>query len=197
MRKLMIAFMALFLVACTGNTAPAEKNMADEYTELAKENVFKYASQNDVIAMLEHGSGAVFFGFPECPFCHAYAPMLNEAVKDTGLSVLYYNILEDRKDNTEFYQKVTKILDGHLDYDSDGKNRIYVPDITFVIKGEVIGHDNESSMLNSEEISPKEYWDEEKSSALKTKLHAWAVQTAEARAAAEKEGCDTGCEVKP
>ena len=73
----------------------------------------------------------------------------------------------------------------------------YFADITFVIKGEVIGHDNESSMLNSEEISPKEYWDEEKSSALKTKLHAWAAQTAEARAAAEKEGCDTGCEVKP
>ena len=196
MKKIFMAVLCLFLIsACAQEEKKPEKNMADEYTELAKENVFVYAPQEDILAMLEHGTGIVFLGFPECPFCQAYAPMLNDAVKDTGLKVLYYNIFDDRLTHTEFYQKVVSLLDGQLDFDSSGKPRIYVPDVTFVIGGEIVGHDNESSLLDSSEVKPEEYWTAEKKEALHKKLQELAEKTAEAKTLKDKEGCDTGCKV--
>ena len=195
MKKLLTAVMCLVLLTCCSGKTEQKKNAADEYTQLEKENVYEYAPQEDILAMLEHGTGIVFFGFPECPFCQAYVPMLDEAVKDTGLKVLYYNIFDDRKENTEFYQKAVSLLDGQLDYDSDGKPRIYVPDVTFVVSGEIIGHDNESSLIDSSKVKPEEYWTAEKIEELKTKLHELAVKTAEAKAEKDKEGCGDGCKV--
>ena len=55
----------------------------------------------------------------------------------------------------------------NLDFDDEGNHRIYVPDVTFVYEGEIVAHDNETSM-SSGDID--EYWTEKKVESLKDRL---------------------------
>ena len=67
--------------------------------------------REEIINILEHGTGVVYLGFPECPWCTAYVPYLNEVAKANDVDkVYYYNILNDRKDNTDNYKKMIDIL---------------------------------------------------------------------------------------
>ena len=39
--------------------------------------------------------GLFYLGFPECPWCAAYVPYLNEVAKDNDVrKVYYYNIIK-------------------------------------------------------------------------------------------------------
>ena len=119
---------------------------------------------------MEKGIGVVYLGFPECPWCEAYVPYLNEIAKEEGIEkIYYYNIKEDRNNNTEGYQKIVKILKEHLSCDEEGNERIYVPNVSFHIRGKVIGFNNETS-LDMGEVTPNEYWQEDKVQALKEEL---------------------------
>ena len=78
-----------------------------EYHEVAKNNVFVYRNIDEIINILEKGTGIVYLGFPECKWCQRYTKYLNEVAMDMGISkIYYYNIREDRKLNTENYQKI-------------------------------------------------------------------------------------------
>ena len=202
---LALGLVAALLTGCAGNSSASsqgssasEKNIHDEYPDVPENNRFVYAESADAIVnMLEHGTGVVYLGFDECPFCQAYAPILNEAAEEAGVPVLYYDILQDRTDNTDAYKAIVKALDGQLEYDNDGNPRIYVPDVSFVVNGEIIEHDNESSLLSSDEIKPADYWTAERTDALKKKLGAAAKLVQEARKANDDKGCDEGCEYDP
>lgn len=140
-----------------------------EYTSISEDNIFVYRSKEEIINILEHGTGIVYLGFPECPWCMAYVPLLNEIAKNEGIEkIYYYNIREDRKNNTEFYQKVVSILNDYLNYDEEGKKRIFVPNVTFVKEGKIIFNDNETSLIS--EGTPSEYWTEEKKTLFNEKL---------------------------
>ena len=142
----------------------------EEYSEVSDDNVFVYRDINEIIKILENGTGVVYLGFPECQWCQAYVVMLDEVAREEGLEKIYYfNILEDRKNNTEEYQKIVSILKDNLLFDEEGNKRIYVPDVTAVLKGEIIGHNNESSVVDGTQ-TPEEYWDEEKVKTLKSQL---------------------------
>lgn len=152
----------------------AEK-FREEYTKVEKDNIFVYRDLDDIIDVLKHGTGIVYLGFPECPWCQAYVPYLNEVAKEQGFNTIYYyNIKEDREKNTKAYQEVVSILDEHLDYNNEGKKRVFVPDVTFVQEGEIVGHDNETSMISSEEMTPEKYWTKENVKKLKEKLKGYA-----------------------
>ena len=140
-----------------------------EYNSVTKENIFVYKTKEEILNILEHGTGIVYFGYPECPWCMAYVPLLNEIAMNEGIEkIYYYNIKEDRKNNTEFYQKVVNILNDYLDYDQEGKKRIFVPNVTFVKNGEIIFNDNETSLISGG--SPSEYWTDEKKNLFNEKL---------------------------
>ena len=143
MKKLVeVILIILLCVGCTPN----------------KESV---STKEEIINILEHGTGIVYLGYTECPWCMAYVPLLNEIAKNEGIEkIYYYNIREDRKNNTEFYQKVVSILNDYLNYDEEGKKRIFVPNVTFVKEGKIIFNDNETSLIS--EGTPSEYWTEEK-----------------------------------
>jgi len=150
---------------------PDAAAFAADYTQVPADNVFTFRSADEIIQILEHGTGLVFLGFKECPWCQRYAVYLNETAKKAGLTkIYYYDIRQDRTDNTETYQKIVSLLGDNLDFDDEGKPRIYVPDITFVKKGEIIGHDNESSMLTDADGTPDSYWTADRVSALEAKL---------------------------
>lgn len=145
---------------------------ANEYG-IAVDNVFVYRSAEEIIKILENGTGIVYLGFPECPWCKAYVKYLNEVAMEEEIEkIYYYNILKDRKDNTEEYKKIVSLLDENLLYDEEGNRRVFVPDVSFILNGEIIGHDNETSVI-TEDITPKDYWNEEKINNLKEKLRTY------------------------
>ena len=157
------------------NTRPKEESDAikfsKEYTSVPVENVFVYRDSSEIIKILENGTGVVYLGFPECPWCQTYAVILNEVANEVGLDkIYYYDILEDRKNNTEEYQTMVSLLKDYLQFDEEGNKRIFVPNVSFHVNGEVIGNDNETSLDTGGFDDPNEYWTEDKKQALKDKL---------------------------
>lgn len=174
-RKMLIITLilsVLLLTSCKGKeTISDSKKFASEYTQVQEYNVFTYRSEDEIIKILEHGTGIVYLGFPECPWCQAYVPILNEVADIEGLDkVYYYNILKDRQDNTEVYQKLVSILSDNLRYDEEGNKRIYVPAVISVVEGKITGFDDESSYDTLGFNDSKDYWTEERIKNLKLKL---------------------------
>ena len=166
---LLIASLVVYFVFIKKDNNTDNIKFSKEYTSVSKDNVFVYRSKDEIINILEHGTGIVYLGYPECPWCMAYVPLLNEIAKNEGIEkIYYYNIREDRKNNTEFYQKVVSILNDYLNYDEEGKKRIFVPNVTFVKEGKIIFNDNETSLISDK--VPSEYWTEEKKNLFNEKL---------------------------
>ena len=144
----------------------------NEYNLVSSDNLFVYKNIDEIIKIMENGTGVVYLGFRECPWCQEYVKYLDEVSKEVGIEKIYYfNILEDRKDNTEGYQKIVSILEDYLQYDDEGNKRVYVPNVSFHIKGEVIGVDYETSLDTHDLTDPKEYWTEDEVSDLKETLY--------------------------
>ena len=153
-------------------TTPTDaEKFAEEYPSMPDDNVFTYATVDEIIDVLDGGSGIVYLGFPECQWCEAYVPYLNEVAKDVGISeILYYNIREDRSNNSENYRKIVELLDGYLTDDEEGNPRIYVPAVIFVNNGTIVGFDDETSLDTGGFTNPDDYWTEEEVSDLKSRL---------------------------
>lgn len=143
------------------------EKFANEYTEVGKNNVFVYRNADEIIKILEGGTGIVYIGFPECPWCQSYVPMLNEVAKEEGVEKIYYfNIRDDRQKNTKEYQKIVKLVKSYLMKDDEGNERIFVPDVYAVKNGIILSHNNETSVIDSD-ITPSEYWTDNKKIELK------------------------------
>ena len=150
---------------------------ASEYTEVSNNNVFVYRSAEEIIRIMEKGTGIVYLGFPECPWCQTYVKYLNEVAKEVGIDkIYYYNIYDDRKNETDNYKKIVSLLGENLQYDDEGNLRVYVPNVSFHIYGEIIGNDCEASLDTAGLNDPKEYWNDERVTNLKNKLSAYMKQ---------------------
>lgn len=152
------------------NSITDAKRFSEEY-KISEDNVFVYRNSDEILKIMKNGTGVVYLGFPECPWCSAYVVYLNEVAKENHLDkIYYYNILEDRKNNTEFYKEVIELLSGNLQYDDEGNERLYVPNVSFHVKGKIIGNDYETSKDTHDLKDPKDYWTNEEISELKSTL---------------------------
>lgn len=167
------AFYLLFVDDGVPNVDETKKDnykFSVEYTKVPMDNVYNYKTEEEIIEILEKGSGVVYLGFPECPWCQSYAVYLNEVVKDNGIENIYYlNIKEMRSNNTENYQKIVSLIEQVLPNDENGNKRIYVPQVVVVKNGKIIGGDNETSYDVTG--TPSEYWTSEAIANLKQKLN--------------------------
>ena len=186
-----IAFMAL-LVAIGGyvtfqkkedvnsktpNVSEDSKNFAQEYTNVSEDNVFVYKNVDEIIKIMEHGTGVVYLGYPECPWCQAYVEYLNEVAKEVGIEKIYYcNTKKVKEEDMNKYYELISLLDGHLQYNEEGEQWIYVPNVSFHINGEIIGNDYETSKDTHGLKDPKEYWTEEVIAKLKNTLTTYMEQ---------------------
>ena len=148
-----------------------ELNEKEGYIKLdiAKDNPIKYADYDKLLEVIDNGTGIIYLGFPECPWCRNALPVLFDAAKENGVETIYYmNIKNERdsyvvedgelvfatdedgneKNGTEGYFDLLKALDKHLtDYvvvfeDEEyetGEKRIYAPSVIFVRDGKVLG----------------------------------------------------------
>ena len=167
------------------------QQFAQEYTTVSDDNVFTYRNIDEIIRIMQHGTGVVYLGFPECPWCQAYVKHLNEVAKEVGITNIYYfNISDDRANNTDKYQKVIALLDGNLQNDNEGNPRIYVPNVSFHIEGKLIGNDYETSKDTLGHSSPDDYWTVERTDNLKKILKDNMQQIIDAGGE-----CETTCDV--
>ena len=147
----------------------AEK-FASEYS-IDNDNVFVYKTLEEINKILKNGTGIVYLGFPECPWCKGYVPYLNEVAKKAKLDKIYYfNILKDRKNNTDDYKKTVELLKDYLKYDDERNKRIYVPAVIAVNKGKIVGFDDETSYDTKGYEKPEDYWKNEDLDGLKNRL---------------------------
>lgn len=172
-----VVSLVLFLKKDKKTVSDMEKFSA-EYHEVAKNNVFVYRNIDEIINILEKGTGIVYLGFPECKWCQRYTKYLNEVAMDMGISkIYYYNIREDRKLNTENYQKIVSILENYLQNDEEGNKRIYVPSVIALKKGEIVGFDDETAWDTKGFETPDEYWNTDEVNDLKEKLEKMIADT--------------------
>ncbi len=144
---------------------------AKEYSEVGEDNLFVYRTADEIIQIMEHGTGVVYLGYPECPWCQAYVKYLNEAAKESGIEKIYYCNTKELKENAmDKYNKLIELLHGHLQYKEEGQEWIYVPNVSFHIDGRIVGNDYETSKDTHGLKNPKDYWTDEEVKELKDKL---------------------------
>ena len=183
--------LASFLMIYTviGSQKTDAERFASEYSYVSEDNPFVYRSGDGIVDILEHGTGVVFLGFPSCPWCQAYAGYLSEVAIDKGLDkIYYYNIEKDRAENSELYQKLVSILAPYLQYTDEGQARIFVPNVTFVVDGKIIGNDLETSKYTANETEPEKYWTEGRVADLKARLGSLIDQVK------KSESCEDSCD---
>lgn len=147
------------------------ENFAKEYKEVTKDNVFVYKNVDEIIKIMNHGTGVVYLGYPECPWCQEYVKYLNETAKEVGIEKIYYcNTKKVKEESMEKYHELISILDGHLQYTDEGDQWIYVPNVSFHINGKIIGNDYETSKDTHGLKNPKDYWTTEEIKDLKKTL---------------------------
>lgn len=142
-----------------------------KYTKLqiSAANSIKYASYDELLEVINNGTGIIYLGFPECPWCRIALPVLLDVANDNNVEIIYYMNIKNIRDSyvvqdgkltysldengeeikgEEGYFKLLKVLDKHLtDYkisfeDKEyevGEKRLYAPSVIFVRDGEVLG----------------------------------------------------------
>ncbi len=130
--------------------------------DLDENNKVNYADLNEAVEFLEEGTGIIYFGFPNCPWCRGILPTLLDVVQESKLDkILYVDMTEKRdtfvvedkkavktKDASEEYYKLLDILDEYLDEYTvkeegsekeykTGEKRMYVPLVAVVKDGVV------------------------------------------------------------
>lgn len=143
---------------------------ASEYTLVDNDNIFEYKYIDDIIETISNGTGIVFLCTPESAWCQRYALYLNDSLKKYGIEkVSYMNIKAYREINTTKYRKLVELLKEYEYKDDLNNSRIVTPDLTFVKNGIIIAHDNETSLVTSDNV-PEEYWNQEKINSFDLKI---------------------------
>ncbi len=157
------------------------KKFAKEYETVTKDNPFVYKNVDEIMKIMKNGTGVVYLGYPECPWCMAYVKYLNEVAKEVGIEKIYYcNTKKVKEESMDKYHELINILHGNLQYTDEGEEWIFVPNVSFHISGEIIGNDYETSKDTHGLKDPKEYWTKEEVKDLKKKLTKYMTRVKEA-----------------
>ena len=187
-KKMIIGIIIVILIIFTYciikkiNKKPSDsERFAQEYTQVTENNVFVYKDVDSIIKIMEHGTGIVYLGYPECKWCQAYTKYLNEVAQEVGIGKIYYcNSKQIKETNMDKYYEIVNILEDYLEYNDEGNKWIYVPNVSFHINGKIIGTDNETAKDTHNLKTPEEYWTEEEVSELKNKLKNYMQEIKEA-----------------
>jgi len=142
-----------------GQPHPANEELSFLDIYIAENNPFVFAEFDEINELATNGTGIIFLGFPECPWCRAMLPVLTNAAIDFGVEkILYRNILEDRNileyDDGEIveiragnpgYYRLLEILGDiaplYTGLNDESIRRIFVPALIFVKDGNVIAYE--------------------------------------------------------
>lgn len=126
--------------------------------EIPKDNKIVYSNIEEIITLLENGTGVIYFGFPECPWCRSMVSTLLNTAEMVGIEKIYYfnakSIRDEKeldkdgnivikKEGTEEYYDLLKVLDevasSYEGLNDESIKRLYFPTVVFVKEGSIIG----------------------------------------------------------
>lgn len=98
------------------NGVVGKSGQKNKKLSIPKDNPMKYATYDEVLDVIEEGTGIIYLGFPDCPWCRSALPALLEAASDYNIDTIYYIDMKNERDAYE-------VKDGKLVYqkDEDGK----------------------------------------------------------------------------
>lgn len=185
--RIVIAFVALLVVgffavrALTNNqesvstpipaagTAEEQAIMHQEFPGVPESNRFAKESADQIMERFESGTGIIFLGFKECPWCQKMAPILNEAAEFEGTNIYYTDIRKLNADSPADYQQLMAVLLPYLPKSANGQPRVSTPDISFVKNGDIVWR-YEVDSVTDEERTPEAYWTQARKERTATKL---------------------------
>ncbi len=124
--------------------------------KIPEKNGIKYASGEEIIKLLDEGTGVIYFGFPECPWCRNMIVPLLEEMQKAKTNIYYYNAysIRDNKEldndgkiitheqGTENYYKILELLGDNASVyeglNDDSIKRLYFPTVVFVKNGKIV-----------------------------------------------------------
>lgn len=124
--------------------------------EVIENSNVEYKDANEIIDILKNGTGIIYFGFPECPWCRNLIPVLVNKLSEYNTPFYYYNalnirdtkhldennnIIVDKEGTKEYYEIVSLLSDFLGDYEGLNDNtikRLYFPTVVFVKNGKII-----------------------------------------------------------
>ncbi len=140
------------------NNKKNDKGKKYPIVSIPKDNNVIYASFDEVMELLDNGTGILYLGFPECPWCRNAIQVLIETAKDNEVDQIYYfnaesmrdektldangKIVTTKKGTDEYYKLVDKLEDYLGPYEGlndESIKRIYFPTVIFVMGGKVVG----------------------------------------------------------
>ncbi|MDY6282959.1 MAG: hypothetical protein SPL40_07905 [Erysipelotrichaceae bacterium] len=197
--KLILAgVMSLTLAACKPNlnidaSATAEASSAPEYTITNSVDLVTSEAdmtgyqwlydtdppfvettfQESIRMFTEKGSGILYYGRTNCPWCQRAVPVLDEVAQETGVTIYYIDASQplataadgsvDATKSQEVYQELLGYISPILEKDKDGKPAFQIPEVIGVKNGEIVGHhlslvgsfslDSEDAQMNDEQVA--------------------------------------------
>lgn len=155
---ILLIFMVTFMVSCSSNK---EKLLKDYPSLETSEHLFKSITVSKVQKKFKNQeSFYLVMGFPECPWCQALMPILNQVATFNDVEEIFYLDIKKIRDNklATGYKTFEKLTSTYLKETIDPeKNRINAPTFITVDKGVVVSyHLNtvESHVINEEGTLP-------------------------------------------
>lgn len=112
------------------NKYPALTDTNHVYKEIEVDTLIKKLNKKE--------SFVVILGFPECPWCQAIMPVLNDVAKESNEKTVYYLYLKEIRDdeNHKNHDKYLELVNNHFKDAIDTKNnRLNAPTVIKVEKG--------------------------------------------------------------
>ena len=163
-----VSFVGLQAGFCTAGNCRDYKEEKDGKTikelSISATNPVDILTEEETINLLENGTGILYFGFADCPWCRSLLPVLLSTLDNMSIDRLYYlnvgsirdtlaldekNKVEVKEEGTQGYYKILELMDSVLDpyylTASNGKQidtkekRLYAPTVVGIKEGKIVG----------------------------------------------------------
>lgn len=159
---LIVLLLICFIIIGKLNYPKNEENKVIEPVQskiLDKDNVFIKSSANDVYKKLISGDALVFFGLSNSVNSDYYAKAIDEVAKSLEIEeIMYYDVLNDRKNSNGTYGLILEFLNDYLEKDDQSNVILHTPTFVIVKDNEIVYFDSLNRIKAN--MSDEEYWND-------------------------------------
>lgn len=101
-----------------------------EYNSITipEDNPIVYVNIEEALDIIKNGSGIMYIGANNCPWCRTMIPVMFEVAKDLNIDKIYYLTLKDQKSRKEDLDELKSLVwEDYASRDENGEIRIFIP----------------------------------------------------------------------